>query len=45
MFTESKLDKNEEVGPQRKGKMERKFQTFYGRIRRMVNDSGIDDEI
>jgi hypothetical protein len=31
--------------PQRNGKVERKFQTLYGRIRSMFNDSGIVDEI
>jgi hypothetical protein len=30
--------------PQRNGKIERKFQTLYGRIRAMMNDSGIDGE-
>jgi hypothetical protein len=30
---------------QRNGKVERKFQTLYGRIRDMFNDSGIVDEI
>jgi hypothetical protein len=29
----------------RNGKVERKFQTLYGRIRAMLNDSGIVDEI
>ena len=31
--------------PQRNGKVERKFQTLYGKIRAMVNASGIDGEI
>jgi hypothetical protein len=31
--------------PQRYGKVERKFQTLYGRIWAMFNDSGIVDEI
>jgi transposase InsO family protein len=31
--------------PQRNGKVERKFQTLYGRIRAMFNDSGIVNEI
>jgi hypothetical protein len=30
--------------PQRNGKVERKFQTLYGRIRAMMNDSEIDGE-
>jgi hypothetical protein len=30
---------------QRNGKVERKFQTLYGRIRAIFNDSGIVDEI
>jgi hypothetical protein len=30
---------------QRNGKVERKFQTLYGRIRAMFNDSGIVNEI
>jgi hypothetical protein len=30
--------------PQRNGKVERKFQTMYGRIRAMMNDSEIDGE-
>jgi hypothetical protein len=30
--------------PQRNGKFERKFQTLYGRIRAMMNDSDIDGE-
>jgi hypothetical protein len=31
--------------PQRKGKVERKSQTLYRRIRAMFNDSGTEDEI
>ena len=31
--------------PQRNGKVERKFQTLYGKIRAMFNDSGIENEI
>ena len=31
--------------PQRNGKVERKFQTLYGKIRAMFNASGIDGEI
>jgi hypothetical protein len=31
--------------PQRNGKVERKFQTLYGRIRAMMNDSEIDGEL
>jgi transposase InsO family protein len=31
--------------PQRNGKVERKFQTLYGRIRAMLNDSGLEDGI
>ena len=31
--------------PQRNGKVKRKFQTLYGRIRAMFNDSGIADEL
>jgi hypothetical protein len=30
--------------PQRNGKLERKFQTLYGRIRAMMNDTEIDGE-
>jgi hypothetical protein len=30
--------------PQRNGKVERKFQTLYGRIRSIMNDSEIDGE-
>jgi hypothetical protein len=29
--------------PQRNGKVERKFQTFFGRIRLMLNDAGLKD--
>ena len=31
--------------PQRNGKVERKFQTFYGRIRSMFNGAGLKDEL
>ena len=31
--------------PQRNGKVERKFQTFYGRIRSMLNGAGLKDEL
>jgi hypothetical protein len=31
--------------PQRNGKVERKFQTFYGRIRSMLNCAGLKDEL
>jgi len=31
--------------PQRNGKVERKFQTLYGRIRAMFNGSGISDDL
>jgi hypothetical protein len=30
--------------PQRNGKVERKFQTLYGRIQAIMNDSAIDEE-
>jgi hypothetical protein len=30
--------------PQRNGKVERKFQTLYGRIRAMFNDAGIEGD-
>jgi transposase InsO family protein len=30
--------------PQTNGKIERKFQTLYGRIREMMNDSGIEGD-
>jgi hypothetical protein len=31
--------------PQRNGKVERKFQTLYGRIRAMLNDAGLEDDV
>jgi hypothetical protein len=31
--------------PQRKGKVERKFQTFFGRIRAMLNNAGVKDQL
>jgi hypothetical protein len=31
--------------PQRNGKVERKFQTFFGRIRAMLNNSGVKDQL
>jgi hypothetical protein len=31
--------------PQRNGKVERKFQTFFGRIRAMLNSSGLNDQL
>jgi hypothetical protein len=31
--------------PQRNGKVERKFQTFFGRIRAMLNSSGVKDQL
>ena len=31
--------------PQRNDKVERKFQTFYGRIRSMLNGAGIEYEV
>jgi hypothetical protein len=31
--------------PQRNGKVERKFQTFFGRIRAMLNSSGLKDNL
>jgi hypothetical protein len=31
--------------PQRNGKMERKFQTFFGRIRAMLNSAGVKDQL
>jgi hypothetical protein len=30
---------------QRNGKMERKFQTFFGRIRAMLNSAGVKDQL
>jgi hypothetical protein len=30
--------------PQRKGKLERKFQTFFRRIREMLNGAGVNDQ-
>jgi hypothetical protein len=31
--------------PQRNGKVERKFQTLYGRICAMLNDAGLEDDV
>jgi hypothetical protein len=31
--------------PQRNGKVERKFQTFFGRIRAMLNSAGVKDQL
>jgi hypothetical protein len=31
--------------PQRNGKVERKFQTLYGRIRAMLNDAGLENDV
>jgi hypothetical protein len=31
--------------PQRNGKVERKFQTFFGRIRAMLNNAGVKDQL
>jgi hypothetical protein len=31
--------------PQRNGKVERKFQTLYGRIRSMLNEAGLEGEL
>jgi hypothetical protein len=31
--------------PQRNGKVERKFQTFYGRIRSMMNGAGLSGDL
>jgi transposase InsO family protein len=31
--------------PQRNGKVERKFQTLYGRIREMLNGAGLEGEL
>jgi hypothetical protein len=31
--------------PQRNGKVERKFQTFYGRIRSMLNGAGLNGDL
>jgi hypothetical protein len=39
-----KLEYSGTCSPQRNGKVERKFQTLYGRIRAMMNDSEIDEE-
>jgi hypothetical protein len=39
-----KFEYSEPCTPQRNGKVERKFQTLYGRIRAMMNNSEIDGE-
>jgi len=31
--------------PQRNGKVERKFQTLYGRICAMLDDAGLEDDV
>jgi hypothetical protein len=31
--------------PQRNGKVEQKFQTFYGRIRPTLNNEGLEDSV
>jgi hypothetical protein len=31
--------------PQRNGKVERKFQIFFGRIRAMLNSAGVEDQL
>jgi transposase InsO family protein len=33
------------ITPQRNGKVERKFQTLYGRIRAMLNGAGLEGEL
>jgi hypothetical protein len=45
MDTKSNMNSQVQEPPQRNGKVEQKFQTFYGRSRVTLNNEGLEDSI